>query len=40
MKTISIRDERLDILETYAFKEQHKALLEVIRDSLVLATAD
>ena len=33
-----IPDERLDILET--FKEQHEALLEVLRDSLVLATAD
>jgi len=32
------RDERLDILAT--FKEQHEALLEVLRDSIVLAAAD
>ena len=38
VKTIYIRDERLDILET--FKEQHTSLLEVIRDSLVLAAAE
>jgi len=33
-----IRDERLVILKT--FKEQHEALVDVCRDSLVLATAD
>jgi len=33
-----IRDERLDILAT--FKEQHGELREVLRDSIVLATAD
>ena len=33
-----IGDERLAIFET--LKEQHEALLEVLRDSLVLATAD
>ena len=33
-----IRDKRLDVLET--FKKQHKALLDVHRDSLVLVTAD
>ena len=33
-----IRDERLDRLKT--FKEQHEALPDVLRDSLVLVTAD
>ena len=33
-----IRDERLEILKT--FKEQREALVDVGRDSLVLATAD
>ena len=33
-----IRDERPNTLET--FEEQHETLLEVLRDSLVLATAD
>lgn len=33
-----VREARLDILE--AFKEKHEALLDVLRNSLVMATVD